>query len=72
MSENKKLYPITQWQVGPVIKHRIVVFEPHFLTEPNQKLEESVQGQMYALTIKQAQDLIADLQRSIDILQKSH
>lgn len=68
MTEDIPLFPIAGWQLGPIHQYGLVALTFDFLSHPMQKIEESQQSQMFALTADQARELIQRLQSALDQL----
>ena len=68
--ENENIYPIANWDVGPIEEHRLVVFRPHFISSPEQTAEDAVISRYYAMTIEQAKELRLALESAIAVLER--
>jgi len=66
--ENEKIYPVANWDMGPIEEHRLVVFRPHFISSPGQSAEDAEISRYYALTIQQAKELKLALENAIGVL----
>ena len=71
-ADNENIYPIANWDMGPIEEHRLVVFRPHFISSPEQTAEDAEVSRYYALTLSQAKELKSALEQSIDILEKTN
>lgn len=67
--ENENIYPIANWDVGPIEEHKLVVFRPHFISTPEQTAEEAEISRYYAMTIEQAKELRLALESAIKVLE---
>ncbi len=70
MSENEKIYPIANWDMGPIEEHGLVVFRPHFISSPEQSAQDAEASRFYALTLVQAKELKIALENAIGLLEK--
>lgn len=68
--ENENIYPIANWDVGPIEEHKLVVFRPHFISSPEQTAEDAVISRYYAMTIEQAKELRLALESAIAVLER--
>ncbi len=68
--ENENIYPIANWDVGPIEQHKLVVFRPHFISSPDQAAEEAEVSRYYAMTIEQAKELRLALESAIAVLER--
>jgi len=68
--QNENIYPIANWDIGPIEEHGLVVFRPHFISTPEQPAEEAEISRYYALTLAQAKELKMALENSIMLLEK--
>lgn len=68
--ENENIYPIANWDVGPIEDHKLVVFRPHFISTPGQTAEEAEISRYYAMTIDQAKELRLALESAISVLER--
>jgi len=68
--ENENIYPIANWDVGPIEDHKLVVFRPHFISSPEQSAEEAEISRYYAMTIDQAKELRLALESAITVLER--
>lgn len=59
------LFPISQWDIGPIPTHGLIAFRPHFLSHALQKPHEAQADRYYALTPEQCRQLVEDLQRQL-------
>ena len=70
MSEqDEKVFPLTNWDLGPIIEHGLIVFRPHFISSPEQTINEAQISRYYALTLEQARELKLSLEDSIQQLE---
>ena len=65
------IFPITAWDVRTIASEGVIIFRPHFVASPMQKLEEAIPSRYYGLTPKQALALIDVLRRSIKDLERA-
>ncbi len=72
MSDNKDeaVYPIANWDLGPIEEHKLVVFRPHFISSPGQAVEDAEVSRYYAMTIEQAKELRLALESAIVVLER--
>jgi len=68
--DNENIYPIANWDVGPIEDHKLVVFRPHFISSPGQTAEEAEISRYYAMTIEQARELRLALESAIAVLER--
>lgn len=68
--ENENIYPIANWDVGPIEDHKLVVFRPHFISSPGQTAEDAEISRYYAMTIDQAKELRLALESAIAVLER--
>ena len=68
--ENENIYPIANWDVGPIEEHKLVVFRPHFISSPEQTAEDAVISRYYAMTIEQGKELRLALGSAIAVLER--
>ena len=68
--ENENIYPLTNWDVGPIEAHKLVVFRPHFISSPGQTAEDAQISRYYAMTIEQAKELRLALESAICVLER--
>ena len=68
-TENENIYPIANWDIGPIEEHQLIVFRPHFITSPGQAAEEAEVSRYYAMTLVQAKELKASLEMAIGVLE---
>jgi len=68
--DNEKIYPVANWDIGPVEEHQLVVFRPHFISSPDQSAEEAEISRYYALTLTQAKALKLSLDNTIHVLER--
>ena len=68
--DNENIYPIANWDVGPIEDHKLVVFRPHFISSPGQTAEEAEISRYYAMTIDQAKELRLALESAIAVLER--
>jgi hypothetical protein len=71
-ADNENVYPIANWDMGPIEEHRLVVFRPHFISSPGQTADAAEVSRYYALTLSQAKELKMALENSIAILERSN
>ena len=67
--ENEKVYPIANWDIGPIPQHKLIVFRPHYISEPDQSMEKADKSRYYAFTLIQARELHASLNKAIEELE---
>ena len=70
---NKKtipLHPITSWQIGINEINNSIIFRPNYFDHQTSDLSKEVEGMLFALTSVQAQTLINDLKKQLDLLKK--
>ena len=67
--ENESVFPIANWDMGPIQQHELIVFRPHFLSAPDQTIEDAEISRYYAFTLTQAKELHANLKRAIEELE---
>lgn len=68
--ENESIYPIANWDVGPIEEHKLVVFRPHYISSPEQTVEDAEISRYYAMTIDQAKELRLALESAIAVLER--
>jgi len=68
--DNENIYPIANWDVGPIEDHKLVVFRPHFISSPGQSAEDAEISRYYAMTIDQAKELRLALESAITVLER--
>lgn len=68
--DNESIYPIANWDIGPIEEHQLVVFRPHFISSPEQTAEDAEISRYYALTLSQAKELKSALETAIVMLEK--
>lgn len=68
--ENENIYPLANWDVGPIEDHKLVVFRPHFISSPEQTAEDAEISRYYAMTIEQAKELRLALESAIAVLER--
>jgi biofilm regulator BssS len=70
MTENddEKIYPLANWDLGPIEEHELVVFRPHFISTPGQSAESAQISRYYAMTVQQAKELKMALESAIQVL----
>ncbi len=68
--DNENIYPIANWDVGPIEDHQLVVFRPHFISSPGQTAEDAEISRYYAMTIEQAKELRLALESAIAVLER--
>lgn len=71
-ADNENIYPIANWDMGPIEEHRLVVFRPHFISSPEQTVENAEISRYYALTLSQAKELKMALENAIAILERTN
>lgn len=69
--ENENIYPIANWDMGPIEEHQLVVFRPHFISSPEQSAEEAEISRYYAMTLSQAKELKQSLEVVIGVLEQA-
>ena len=67
--ENESIYPVANWDIGPIEEHRLIVFRPHFISSPEQPAEDAEVSRYYALTLPQAKELKQALETAIAVLE---
>ncbi len=67
--ENENVYPIANWDLGPIEQHQVVVFRPHFISKPGETAEDAEMSRYYALTLPQAKELKKALEAAIAVLE---
>ena len=67
--ENENIYPVANWDIGPIEEHHLVVFRPHFISSPEQSAEDAEMSRYYALTLPQAKELKQALETAIAVLE---
>ena len=67
--QNENIYPIVNWDLGPIEEHQLVVFRPHFISSPDQTADDAVMSRYYAMTLPQAKELKKLLEASIAALE---
>lgn len=70
-TDETPIFPVAPLTVGPIPRLDIIVIRPDFLTHMTQTPEEAQQGRTYALTPKQGQELIQQIQRALHVLETS-
>jgi len=70
MSDNESIYPIANWDMGPIEEHGLIVFRPHFISEPGQAAEDAEVSRYYAMTLPQAKELKMALENAIGMLER--
>ncbi len=69
---DEAIYPLANWDIGPIEAHKLVVFRPHFISSPGQAAEDAQVSRYYAMTIEQAQELRLALESAIAVLQRQN
>jgi len=69
--DNENIFPVANWDIGPIEDHQLVVFRPHFISSPGQSAEEAEISRYYALTLAQAKELKLSLENAIHALESS-
>lgn len=67
--ENENIYPIANWDLGPIVDHQLLVFRPHFISSPGQAPEDAEMSRYYAMTLPQAKELKKALESAIAVLE---
>ncbi|VAW73076.1 hypothetical protein MNBD_GAMMA10-469 [hydrothermal vent metagenome] len=67
---DEAIYPIANWDIGPIEAHKLVVFRPHFISSPEQTTEDAQISRYYAMTIEQAKELRLALVSAIAVLER--
>lgn len=67
--ENENVYPIANWDMGPIPQHKLIVFRPHYISEPDQSMENAEKSRYYAFSLTQARELHASLTKAIEELE---
>lgn len=62
---NIDVCPIVGYRLGPVVTCSIVLFEPQYLTHPDQCIDEPEVGPLLALTVDQAREVSDKLNDAI-------
>ena len=70
--QNENIYPIANWDMGPIEEHQLVVFRPHFISSPGQTAEDAEISRYYALTLPQAKELRQALEAAIAVLEAAN
>lgn len=65
------LFPVTGWEIGPVVAHEVIMIRPAFVSGALQKLSESDPGRRYVLTPVQARELVAGIERALGALESA-
>ncbi|HGG6232270.1 TPA: bssS family protein [Salmonella enterica subsp. enterica serovar Enteritidis] len=70
MSDENRIpiFPVTGWKTGPVQSGDCVVLKFEYITSPMQGLESAQSTQFFGLTPQMVENLITDLQKSINSL----
>ncbi len=68
--QNENVYPIANWDMGPIEEHQLIVFRPHFISSPGQLPEDAEISRYYAMTVEQAKELRQSLDMAIAMLEK--
>jgi len=68
--DNESIFPIANWDIGPIEEHQLVVFRPHFISSPEQTAEDAEVSRYYAFTLTQAKELKEALETAIMMLDK--
>ncbi len=69
--ENENVYPVANWDMGPIEAHQLIVFRPHFISTPGQAPEDAEISRYYAMTVEQAKELRQSLDMAIAMLEKN-
>jgi biofilm regulator BssS len=69
--ENENVYPVANWDIGPIPQHKLVVFRPHYISSADQTAEDAEISRYYALTLPQAKELQSALQVAIEELESA-
>ncbi|HDL6960501.1 TPA: bssS family protein [Yersinia enterocolitica] len=64
------VFPVTGWQAGPLPGHDMLILKFQFLSSPMQKLDEAQESQFYAMQPAMVRNLISDLTRHLEALEK--
>jgi len=67
---NENIYPIANWDLGPIEEHQLVVFRPHFISATHQTKDDAEVSRYYAMTIEQAKQLRLALESAIAVLER--
>ena len=67
--ENENVHPVVNWDMGPIPEHNLIVFRPHFISTPEQAIDDAEISRYYALTMSQAKELQLALQQAIKDLE---
>jgi len=68
--DNEKIYPLANWDFGPIEEHKLVVFRPHYISAPGQSVESAQMSRYYAFTLEQAKELKLALESAINVLER--
>lgn len=68
--ENENIYPMANWDVGPIEEHNLIVFRPHFISSPEQTQDDAEISRYYAMTVSQAKELRLALESAIAVLER--
>lgn len=71
LTDNIPLFPVATISAGPVLQHRLVTIRFDFLTNLMQSPSEAMPGRHYALSPVQALYLQEQIQRALDLLEKT-
>ncbi|WP_269935838.1 bssS family protein [Serratia liquefaciens] len=65
------VFPVAGWQAGPLPGYDMLVLKFQFLSTPMQKLDEAQESQFFAMQPDMVRNLISDLTRHLEALEKS-
>jgi len=68
--QNENIYPLANWDIGPIEEHKLVVFRPHFISSPGQAADDAEVSRYYAMTVEQAKELRLALESAIVVLER--
>ncbi|MCB5186771.1 hypothetical protein LG200_01985 [Methylobacillus caricis] len=67
--EQIPLFPLVTFTATALPDYGVIVFRPDYLSRMGQKPEEATRGQSFALSPELVRNLIAELQKSLDLLE---
>ncbi|CAI1071060.1 MULTISPECIES: bssS family protein [Serratia] len=65
------VFPVAGWQAGPFPGYNAIALKFQFLSSELQKLDEVQESQFFAMTPEMVRELISDLTRHVETLEKS-
>lgn len=71
MQSEIPIFPVAEYEVGPVPSYGVVLVRFAFLASPLQRLDEAARGRHYALTMPQALALRDELTSAIEKLARA-